>query len=297
MSRAGLRKIKKTVKGGRTRSYWVRAQEGAKTVGRAVLRHKGKIAGAAALAGAVYLGHKVYGSIQHNREYRANQQAAYEAFKKHYPDFGSHVRTRKNEPPKHHGPSARHEGGPGMYESLQRFRSNDSNQRLNLRRRQGHESGRSPLVLSSGVRPNPPPKVGYNHRVEFTGSTEGAFRRDRSLVANQTVDSKRRWGSVTKASPLSLGSGSQTPHEAKLWEQTGAHHPGTPEHHRSMASVFNTMADRHVSEGFPHQAASNRIEARAHERTAASKAAGTHREPNPYATPPAKKPSRSRKKK
>jgi hypothetical protein len=296
MNRQGLKKVKKTIKGGRTHSYWVRAQEGAKKVGRAVLNNKGKIAGAAALAGAVYLGHKVYGNVKSNREYRANQQAAYEAFKKHYPDFGSHVRARKNETGNHpYKEDIRGSHGSRMHQI--RAESFWKNAAVDTQRHASHQSGHAPLVLHSGIRSNPPPGVGRNHRTEYTGSTEGAYRRDRSLVANQTVDSKRRWGAVTKASPLSLGSGAQTPHEAKLWEQTGAHHPGTPEHHRAMASVFSTMADRHVSEGFPHQAASNRIEARAHERTATSKAAGTHREPNPYAPPPAKKPSRPRKKK
>ena len=62
---AGLSKVTKSVKGKKgmvRRSYWVRGTDavksGAKKLGSFVNRHKGKIAGAAALAGAAYLGRK-----------------------------------------------------------------------------------------------------------------------------------------------------------------------------------------------------------------------------------------------
>lgn len=62
-NRAGLRKVTKTVRGKKgsvRRSYWVKAsgavKGAAKAAGGFVARHKGKIAGAAALAGAAYLG-------------------------------------------------------------------------------------------------------------------------------------------------------------------------------------------------------------------------------------------------
>lgn len=243
-SHQGLKKIKKTLRSGGTRSYWVRAQSGAKKIGRAVMRHKGKIlVGAAVVAGAAYAGRKIH----QNREHRANQQAAYEAFKKVWPDFTSHVRAKKSE-------TAR-AGGP-------------------------------------------PPKVSHNYRTEFTGSTEGRNRRDQSLRANLVTDSNRRWGSMTKTAPLHLGSGSQTPHEEKLWAAANTHYPGSAEHHRGIAAAHTAMADRHVAEGFPNAVARNRIEARYHERTAAAKAAGTHQEPRP---PAPRKPktttSRPRKKK
>ena len=60
---AGLTKVTKNVRGKKgmvRRSYWVRGKDavkaGAKKLGSFVSRHKGKIAGAAALAGAAYLG-------------------------------------------------------------------------------------------------------------------------------------------------------------------------------------------------------------------------------------------------
>lgn len=62
---AGLTKVTKNVKGKKgmvRRSYWVRGKDavkaGAKKLGGFVSKHKGKIAGAAALAGAAYLGVK-----------------------------------------------------------------------------------------------------------------------------------------------------------------------------------------------------------------------------------------------
>lgn len=74
-NRAGLRKITKTVRGKKgsvRRSYWVKAsgavKGAAKAAGGFVARHKGKIAGAAALAGAAYLGvkhgSKISGAVQ-----------------------------------------------------------------------------------------------------------------------------------------------------------------------------------------------------------------------------------------
>lgn len=70
-NRAGLRKVTKTVRGKKgsvRRSYWVKAtgavKGAAKDAGGFVARHKGKIAGAAALAGAAYLGVK-HGSEIH----------------------------------------------------------------------------------------------------------------------------------------------------------------------------------------------------------------------------------------
>ena len=64
-NRAGLRKVTKTVRGKKgsvRRSYWVKTsgavKGAAKAAGGFVARHKGKIAGAAALAGAAYLGVK-----------------------------------------------------------------------------------------------------------------------------------------------------------------------------------------------------------------------------------------------
>lgn len=62
---AGLTKVTKNVKGKKgmvRRSYWVRGSNavkaGAKKLGGFVNKHKGKIAAAAALAGAAYLGRK-----------------------------------------------------------------------------------------------------------------------------------------------------------------------------------------------------------------------------------------------
>lgn len=78
-NRAGLRKVTKTVRGKKgsvRRSYWVKAsgavKGAAKAAGGFVARHKGKIAGAAALAGAAYLGvkhgSKIAGAISGARD-------------------------------------------------------------------------------------------------------------------------------------------------------------------------------------------------------------------------------------
>lgn len=80
---AGLTKVTKNVKGKKgmvRRSYWVRGSNavkaGAKKLGGFVNKHKGKIAGAAALAGAAYLGvkhgSKISGAIGGARRGLAN---------------------------------------------------------------------------------------------------------------------------------------------------------------------------------------------------------------------------------
>ncbi len=68
-NRAGLKKVTKTVKGKKgsvVRTYWVKTKEGAKAAGRFINKHKGKIAGAAALTAAAALAYKHRGSL--NRE-------------------------------------------------------------------------------------------------------------------------------------------------------------------------------------------------------------------------------------
>lgn len=60
-NRAGLKKVTKTVRGKKgtvRRSYWVKAQGAASKVGGFVKKHKGKIAGAAAVVGTALLAHK-----------------------------------------------------------------------------------------------------------------------------------------------------------------------------------------------------------------------------------------------
>lgn len=80
---AGLTKVTKNVKGKKgmvLRSYWVRGSNavkaGAKKLGGFVNKHKGKIAGVAALAGATYLGvkhgSKISGAIGGARRGLAN---------------------------------------------------------------------------------------------------------------------------------------------------------------------------------------------------------------------------------
>lgn len=83
---AGLTKVTKNVKGKKgmvRRSYWVRGTDavksGAKKLGSFANRHKGKIAAAAALAGAAYLGHKHRGALSSAVE---RARAAHEAGKK-----------------------------------------------------------------------------------------------------------------------------------------------------------------------------------------------------------------------
>lgn len=78
---AGLTKVTKSVKGKKgmvRRSYWVRGTDavksGAKKLGSFVNRHKGKIAGAAALAGAAYLG------MRHGSQIKGALSGAHKAF-------------------------------------------------------------------------------------------------------------------------------------------------------------------------------------------------------------------------
>lgn len=65
-SRAGLQKVVKSVRGKKgtvRRTYWVKTKDAVKGAGRFLNKHKGKIAGAALLAGAAYLGHKHRGAL------------------------------------------------------------------------------------------------------------------------------------------------------------------------------------------------------------------------------------------
>lgn len=81
-SRAGLKKVTKTVRGKKgavKRSYWVKAKDAAKGVGGFLNRHKGKILGAAALAGTAYLAHK---RLQIDRRYEASKQKTHEEVQK-----------------------------------------------------------------------------------------------------------------------------------------------------------------------------------------------------------------------
>ena len=81
-NRAGLKKVTKTVRGKKgavKRSYWVKAKDAAKGVGGFLNRHKGKILGAAALAGTAYLAHK---RLQIDRRHAATKQKTHEEFQK-----------------------------------------------------------------------------------------------------------------------------------------------------------------------------------------------------------------------
>lgn len=81
-NRAGLKKITKTVRGKKgavRRSYWVKAKDAAKGVGGFLNRHKGKILGAAALAGTAYLAHK---RLKIDRRYETAKQNTHEEFQK-----------------------------------------------------------------------------------------------------------------------------------------------------------------------------------------------------------------------
>ena len=65
-SRAGLQKVVKSVRGKKgtvRRTYWIKTKDAVKGAGRFLNKHKGKIAGAALLAGAAYLGNKHRGAI------------------------------------------------------------------------------------------------------------------------------------------------------------------------------------------------------------------------------------------
>jgi hypothetical protein len=80
MSRSGLKKVSKTVRGRKgsvRRSYWVKAQEGAKSVGQKIWHNKGKIALAgAAIAGGLYLRHRKAAYQAKDREIREAARVA-----------------------------------------------------------------------------------------------------------------------------------------------------------------------------------------------------------------------------
>lgn len=106
---AGLTKVTKNVKGKKgmvRRSYWVRGSNavkaGAKKLGGFVNKHKGKIAAAAALAGAAYLGvkhgSKITGAVSGLRGALAKTGAYNKALGSKHKDleaaFGVHGRAR-----------------------------------------------------------------------------------------------------------------------------------------------------------------------------------------------------------
>lgn len=123
-SKAGLRKITKTVRGRKgsvRRSYWVRAKQSVKNAGTFALRHKGKILGGAVLAAGLALAHHKYKSIQPPKT---------------TPKHWKHVVDR-------HG---------GFWKNLHnKAVSQHANSNADWQRQDLHNSGRAPLQLGPGI--------------------------------------------------------------------------------------------------------------------------------------------------
>ena len=78
--RSGLKKVTKSVRGRKgmvRRSYWIKAKEGAKSIGRTLWKHKGKIIAGAALGAGAVLAYKHRASFT-----QANATKHWNAFRK-----------------------------------------------------------------------------------------------------------------------------------------------------------------------------------------------------------------------
>jgi len=142
-NRTGLKKVTKTVRGKKgsvRRSYWVRAKEAAKGVGRVAWKHKGKIATGVAVAGGLYLTARAYNAGSNFRvAYNwAKEQHQDPSWLKHPPKHWKHVVDRYN------GAARRKE---------QQETSERANAQASWQRQDAHNSGRAPLHLESGPTP------------------------------------------------------------------------------------------------------------------------------------------------
>lgn len=158
MSRSGLKKVTKTVRGKHgsvRRSYWVKAQEGAKNVGQKIWRNKGKIAtgfAGAAIATGIYL---------HKRKLYAAKEAGIRTAMSHADyrvDAQNSLRAIGLDPrrPASQTPIVR-----GDYTTInpEAARRNIVSRRANVRayevRQYGNAEQRTPLQLGSGETPKP----------------------------------------------------------------------------------------------------------------------------------------------
>lgn len=95
-SKAGLRKVTKTVRGKKgavKRSYWVRAKEGVKGF---VKRHPTAVKVGLGAAGALAAGLAIHKGLKLDRRVRASKQQTHEAFQKTRESIGSVGHAMKN---------------------------------------------------------------------------------------------------------------------------------------------------------------------------------------------------------
>ena len=156
--RSGLKKVTKSVRGRKgmvRRSYWIKAKEGAKSVGRTLWKHKGKIAtgfAGAAIATGIYL-HKRKVNAAKNAEMSAAMNLA-----DYRVDARNSLRAIGLDPrrPPNHTPIVRGERtivNPAVTEQRERSRSaNASAEALRFFARIGKAR---PLQLGSGETAKP----------------------------------------------------------------------------------------------------------------------------------------------
>ena len=156
--RSGLKKVTKSVRGRKgmvRRSYWIKAKEGAKSVGRTLWKHKGKIAtgfAGAAIATGIYL-HKRKVNAAKNAEMSAAMNLA-----DYRVDARNSLRAIGLDPrrPPNHTPIVRGERtivNPAVTE--QRERSRSANASAEAQRFFARIGKARPLQLGSGETAKP----------------------------------------------------------------------------------------------------------------------------------------------
>ena len=157
-SKSGLKKVTKSVRGRKgmvRRSYWIKAKEGAKSIGRTLWKHKGKIAtgfAGAAIATGIYL-HKRKVNAAKNAEMSAAMNLA-----DHRVDARNSLRAIGLDPrrPPNHTPIVRGERtivNPAVTE--QRERSRSANASAEAQRFFARIGKARPLQLGSGETAKP----------------------------------------------------------------------------------------------------------------------------------------------
>ena len=158
--RSGLKKVTKSVRGRRgmvRRSYWIKAKEGAKSIGRTLWKHKGKIAtgfAGAAIATGIYL-HR-YNANKAYAEKEAKIRAAMD-LADHRVDARNSLRAIGLDPRRKPSPTpnVREHTDINPAVNKQRGASYTANRRADARRAMKNEDGRAPLQLGSGETAKP----------------------------------------------------------------------------------------------------------------------------------------------
>ena len=156
-SKSGLKKVTKSVRGRKgmvRRSYWIKAKEGAKSIGRTLWKHKGKIAtgfAGAAIATGIYL-HKRKVNAAKNAEMSAAMDLA-----DHRVDARNSLRAIGLDPRRKPSPTpnVREHTDINPAVNKQRGASYTANRRADARRAMKNEDGRAPLQLGSGETAKP----------------------------------------------------------------------------------------------------------------------------------------------